>query len=253
MSKLTLRRVPFVLALCLLTACSSTPPAPAATDPQVAYRQAKEQLDGGLFEDAIKSYEQLEARFPYGRYAQQAQLDIAYAYFRQGEAESALAACDRFIRLYPNHPNADYAYYLKGRVYENDRIDSWFSFLPQQPLSERDSTAINNAFETYRLLSTRFPNSRYAVDVQERMRNLVEALATHNLNTANYYLARRAPLAAANRAQEIITRFPQSKQVEDALVVMVRAYRDLQLTDLASDAERVLRQNYPNNRLVTGG
>ncbi len=123
-------------------------------------------------------------------------------------------------------------------------------FLPRQPLSERDSTAITNAFDTFRLLTTRFPESRYAADARERMAKLVEALATHELNTARYYLARRAPLAAANRAQTVVTRFPDSKQVENALEIMVRAYRTLQLDDLAADAERVLRQNYPANAFL---
>ncbi len=251
MSKLTLRSVPCVFALCWLAACGSNPtPLSTAKDPQTAYNEAREYLDGGSYEMAIKAYEQLEARFPYGRHAQQAQLDTAYTHFLMGELESALAACDRFISLYPSHPNVDYAYYLKGRIYENDKATDWFGFLPRQPLSERDSTAITNAFDTFRLLTTRFPESRYAADARERMAKLVEALATHELNTARYYLARRAPLAAANRAQTVVTRFPDSKQVENALEIMVRAYRTLQLDDLAADAERVLRQNYPANAFL---
>lgn len=205
-------------------------------------------MDSGSYESAIGAYEQLEARFPYGRHAQQAQLDTAYAHYKLGEMESVLATADRFIRQYPNHPNVDYAFYLKGLAYENVKIDEWLPFLPQQPLSERDSRGVQNAFETFKQLLNRFPGSRYAEDSRQRMQVLLEALAANELNAARYYLKRRAPLAAANRAQVVITRYASSQSVEDALGLMIQSYKELELETLRSDTERVLRQSFPNSR-----
>jgi outer membrane protein assembly factor BamD len=248
----TLRSLPLVLALCALVACGYTPPKPGSTakDPQSAYNEAKELFDAGSYESAITAYEQLEARFPYGRHAQQAQLDTAYAHFKMGEMESVIATADRFIRLHPNHANVDYAFYLKGRAYENTKVDEWLPFLPQQPLSERDSKGVENAFETFKQLLNRFPESRYADDARQRMQVLLEALATHELNAARYYLQRRAPLAAANRAQVVVTKYSASRSVEEALELMIKSYEVLELETLRKDTERVLRQNFPNSQYL---
>lgn len=248
----TLRSLPVVLALCVLAACGYTPPKPGSTarDPQTAYNEAKEMLDSGSYESAITAYEQLEARFPYGRHAQQAQLDTIYAHYKLNEMESVIANADRFIRLHPNHASVDYAFYLKGLAYENQKVDEWLSFLPQQPLSERDSKGVLNAFETFKQLINRFPESRYTEDARQRMQVLLEALATNELNAARYYLKRRAPLAAANRAQVVITKYSTSKSVEDALALMIESYKVLELETLRRDTERVLSQNFPNSRYL---
>jgi len=248
----TLRSVPVVFALCILAGCGYEPPKPGSTakDPQSAYAEAKTLLDSGSYESAITGYEQLEARFPYGRYAQQGQLDTAYAHYRLRETESTIADCDRFIRLHPNHPNVDYAYYLKALAYENAKSDDWFEFLPQQPLSERDATAVANAFQTFKLIVTRYPRSRYAAEAHTHMETLLEALATNELNAARYYLRRRAPLAAANRAQNVVVKYGTSKSTEDALGIMIEAYTVLKLDTLKADAERVLRENFPNSRYL---
>ncbi|MDO6384860.1 MULTISPECIES: outer membrane protein assembly factor BamD [Uliginosibacterium] len=251
MFKFTLSSLPAVALLCLLTACATAPkPGSTAKDPQSAYAEAKEFLDAGSYESAITAYEQLEARFPYGRHAQQAQLDTAYAHYKMGEMDAVIGAAERFSRLHPNHPNVDYAYYLKGLAYENTKRDEWLPFLPQQPLSERDKKGVQNAFETFKQLYQRFPDSRYAADAHLRMNILLEALATHELNAARYYLQRRAPLAAANRAQAVVKTYSTSKSVEDALGLMIQSYRELQLETLRLDTERVLRQNYPNSRYL---
>lgn len=248
----TLRSVPVIFALCFLAACGYTPPKPGSTakDPQSAYAEAKELLDSGSYESAIATYEQLEARFPYGNHALQAQLDTAYAHYRLHETEATIADCDRFIRLHPNHPNVDYAYYLKGLAYENTKVDEWFNFLPQQPLSDRDASAMNNAFETFKQIVTRFPDSRYQEDARAHMQTLVEALATHELNAARYYLKRRAPLAAANRAQVVIVKYGNSSATEEALALLLQSYQALKLETLSKDTERVLRQNYPQSRFL---
>jgi outer membrane protein assembly factor BamD len=252
MFKSTLRSLSVVFALCFLAACGYTPPKPGSTakDPQSAYKEGKDLLDDGSYESAITAFEQLEARFPYGRYAQQAQIDTIYAQYKLGEMESVISAADRFVQLHPNHPAADYAYYLKGLAYENAKSDEWLPFLPRQPLSERDAKGAQNAFETFKKLVTLYPESRYAIDSRKRLAELVEALATHELNAANYYLKRRAPVAAANRAQYIIVHYPESRAMEEALALLVKSYDTMQLDTLRNDAERVLRQNYPQSRFL---
>ncbi len=238
-----------------MAACGYTPPKPGSTakDPQSAYKEGKDLLDDGSYESAITAFEQLEARFPYGRYAQQAQIDTIYANYKLGEMESVISSADRFVRQHPNHPAADYAYYLKGLAYENSKTDEWLPFLPRQPLSERDAKGAQNAFDTFRQLVTSYPESRYADDSRKRMTELVEALATHELNAARYYLKRRAPVAAANRAQYIVVNYSNSPAVEEALSILVQSYDTLKLDTLRNDAERVLRQNYPQSRFLAKG
>lgn len=255
MFKSTLRSLPVVFALCFVAACGYTPPKPGSTakDPQSAYKEGKDLLDDGSYESAITAFEQLEARFPYGRYAQQAQIDTIYANYKLGEMESVISSADRFVRQHPNHPAADYAYYLKGLAYENSKTDEWLPFLPRQPLSERDAKGAQNAFDTFRQLVTSYPESRYAEDSRKRMAELVEALATHELNAARYYLKRRAPVAAANRAQYIVVNYSNSPAVEEALSILVQSYDTLKLDTLRNDAERVLRQNYPQSRFLAKG
>lgn len=251
MVKFTLRSVPVVLALCALSACSDpVKPGSTAKDPQTAYKEAKTLLDNGSYESAITGYEQLEARFPYGRYAQQGQLDTAYAHYKLRETDETIADCDRFIRLHPNHPNVDYAYYIKALAYENAKSDEWFEFLPQQPLSERDAQAVSNAFDTFKIIVTRFPQSRYAQEAHRHMENLLDALATHELNAARYYLHRRAPLAAVNRAQNVILKYRASKKTEEALGLMIEAYDTMHMPKLRDDTERVLRMNYPHSKYL---
>lgn len=253
MFKSKLRSLPFVLALCLLAACSYTPQKPGANakDPQSAYKEGKTLLDDGNYESAITAFEQLEARFPYGSYAQQAQIDTIYANYKLGEMESVISSADRFIRQHPNHPAVDYALYLKGLAYENSKSDEWLPFLPRQPLSERDAKGAQNAFDTFREIATRFPDSRYADDARKRMKELVSALAQHEINASRYYLERRAPLAAVNRAQYLIVHYPEATQVEEALALMIKGYDTMKLDVLRDDAERVLRKNYPNSRFLT--
>lgn len=253
MFKSTLRSLPVVLSLCLITACGYNPPKPGSTakDPQSAYKEGKDLLDDGSYDSAITAYEQLQARFPYGRYAQQAQIDTIYAHYKQNEMEAVVSSADRFVRQHPNHPAVDYAYYLKGLAYENSKTDEWLPFLPRQPLSERDARGAQNAFDSFRHVVTQFPQSRYAEDSRKRMAELVEALAMHEINASRYYLNRRAPIAAANRAQYVVVHYAQSKAVEEALYLLMQSYDALQLASLRDDAERVLRLNYPDSRFLS--
>jgi len=216
------------------------------------YSEAKEAMGDGAWDKAIRYFEKLEARYPYGRYAQQAQLEVAYAYYKQGERASAIAAADRFIRLHPNHPHVDYAYYLKGLVNFNEDLGLLGNIAQQDP-SERDPRAARESFDAFRELVQRYPESRYAADATERMKYLVNALAAHEVHVARYYMKRGAYIAAANRAQTVIKTYAQAPAVEEALFILARAYDALDMTDLRDDAERVLRANFPDSAYFRGG
>jgi outer membrane protein assembly factor BamD len=216
------------------------------------YAEARDELNSGNYERAIEYFEKLESRYPFGTYAQQAQMEVAYAHYRQGDNPLALAAVERFIKLHPNHPNVDYIYYLRGLINFNDRI-SFLNFLTKQDLSERDPKAARDAFDSFRLLVERFPNSIYASDATDRMNYLVNALAQYEVHVASYYYRRGAYLAAANRAQAAIEQYREAPAVEEALFLLVRSYDALGLPQLRNDAERVMRANYPDSVFFRGG
>ena len=218
---------------------------------QKLYAEAKDNLNNGNYERAVKLFETLEARYPFGRYAQQAQLEVAYAYYKDNEPISAIAACDRFIKLHPNHPNVDYAYYLKGLANFNDDL-GLLGNLVNQDLSERDPRAARDAFLAFKELVTRFPDSKYAADSTARMTYLVNALASNEVHVAKYYLKRKAWVAAANRAKEVLKTYPEAPALEEALAVMVVAYDKLELVALRDDAQRVLNLNFPNSQYAKG-
>jgi outer membrane protein assembly factor BamD len=211
------------------------------------YKEAKDELSGGNYDQAIKYYEKLESRYPYGRYAQQAQLEIAYAYFKQGEQAPGVAAIERFIKLHPNHANVDYAYYLKGLIYFNED-QGLIGKISEQDPSERDPKSAREAFDAFRELVQRFPDSKYAPDAVSRMKYLVNALAAHEVHVARYYMKRGAYVAASNRAQFAVQNYPESPAVEEALFIMVKAYEALGMKQLSADAERVLKRNFPATR-----
>ncbi|MCL2830377.1 MAG: outer membrane protein assembly factor BamD [Betaproteobacteria bacterium] len=210
------------------------------------YSEAKSAMDEHTFDKAIKLYERLEARYPYGRYAQQAQIDIAYAYWKYNEPENALAACDRFIKLHPDHPSIDYVYYLKGLINFNEDL-GFLGYISMQDQTERDPKSANEAFDAFKELVQRFPESKYTPDAVERMNYLVNALASHEVHVARYYMRRGAYLAAANRGQFVLKNYINAPATEEALFIMVKAYDNLGMTDLRDDAERVMRKNFPNS------
>jgi outer membrane protein assembly factor BamD len=224
---------------------------------QKLYTEAKSELNDGNYERAVKLFETLEARYPYGRYAQQAQLDVAYAYYKDNEPISAIAACDRFIKLHPNHPNVDYAYYLKGLANFNDDTGilgklSLLGLRAEQDMSERDPMAARDAFQSFKELVTRFPDSKYTPDATARMKYLVNALASHEVHVAKYYLKREAYVAAANRASEVLKTYSQAPATEEALAVMIFAYNKLGFADLRDDAQRVMKLNFPDSKFSQG-
>ena len=233
--------------------CTSAPYDETANwSAQELFDEAKESLRAKDYAKAIQYFEKLEARYPYGRFAQQAQLEVAYAHWKDGERALAIAAVDRFIKLHPNHANVDYAYYLKGLINFNDQL-SIFSWLTSPDMSDRDPKSTREAFEAFREVVTRFPESRYAEDAATRMRYLVNALASHEVHVARYYMKRGAYLAAANRAQVAIQRFPQAPATEEAVFVLVRAYDELGMEKLRDDAARIMQKNFPESRYLRPG
>jgi len=213
------------------------------------YAEAAEALANKDYEQAIKYYEGLEARFPFGPYALQAQLDVAYAYYLFEEPDSALAAADRFIRLHPRNPFVDYAYYLKGIVNFNRSVGFFDRFVPTDP-SQRDPGSALDSFKDFSELVRRFPDSRYAPDARKRMLYLRNNLAQYQVNVADYYYRRGAYLAAANRGVYVVEHFQRSPAVKPALQMMIKAYRKLDMEKLAADAERVLVLNEQKRALL---
>jgi len=241
-------------AALLLAGCLSAPETPDETagwTVERLYGEARDAMKERDWQKAIKYLEKLEARFPYGRYAQQAQLDVAWAHWKYNERAAAIAAADRFIKLYPNHEALDYAYYLKGLI--NFTEDTGlFAILSTPDLAERDPKAGREAFTAFREVVTRFPNSKYAEDAAARMRYLVNSLARHEVHVARYYMKRSAFLAAANRAQAAVANYPQAPAVEEALFIMIKAYEALGVQELRDDAERVMRRNFPDSAWFKG-
>ncbi len=245
MSKNPLKLAVLMLAF-VLSACGSLGEKADETkgwSAEKLYAEASDELKGGNYAKAIKYFEKLESRNPFGAFAMQAQMEIAYAYYRQNEQAQCLAAIERFIRLHPNHPNVDYMYYLRGLMNFNDK-KGLFDFISEQDPTERDPKATRAAFEAFKQLVERFPDSKYAQDSRDRMKYLVEAMAQYEVHVAQYYLKRGAYVAAVNRAQNVIRNYPESPSVKNALRIQIQAYNAMGMKDLRDDAERVFELNY---------
>lgn len=212
--------------------------------PQDYYNAAKDELSSNNWQAAIKLFEQLESKYPFGRFAQQAQLETAYAYYKDNETAQCITALERFLKQHPNHANVDYALYLKGLANFKEDLGP-LARIVSQDLADRDPKAARESFEVFKELVTRFPESRYSSDARQRMAYLVDAIARHEIHVAQYYLRRGAFLAAVNRAQDVIVRFPNAPTRKEALEVMVEGYDRMGMVDLRDDAKRVLAKNYP--------
>src|SRR5580765_754233 len=210
------------------------------------YNLAHDALVQGKYTRAVKLFEALEARFHYGRYAQQAILELAYANYRAGETAAAVAACDRFIRTFPNNQNVDYAYYLKGLV--NFREDQGLlGYVYELDLSEREPKGMRESFAAFKELVAKFPESRYAQDSTDRMLYLTNALGKYEVIVARYYYNRGAYVAAINRAQASIVGYPQTLSNEAALDVLAKSYDKLGLTQLRDDSLLILKKTFPDS------
>ncbi len=216
------------------------------------YSEATEKLKDNDFAKCGTYFEKLEARFPFGPYSQQAQINAAYCYWKASEQAQALVAVDRFIKLHQGSPNLDYAFYLKGLITFNDDLGFLGKFTGQD-LSERDPKAAREAFEAFKVVVDRFPNSKYAPDALDRMRYIVNSLAEADVIVARYYFQRGAYLAAANRAQLVLKDYDRAPAVEEALYILIKSYERLGMTDLSTDAVRVFNLNFPDSQMLATG
>ena len=240
--------LPLILML-LLSACSffgekESVKAEESWGVERIYAEAKAALNVADYVTAIQYYEQLEARFPFGEYAQQALLESAYAHYKNDEPETAIAILDRFMRVYPLNENMDYALYLRGLVSFNKDIGLLEKYIPRDE-SQRDPASAEDALQDFNTLIKRYPQSKYAEDAAQRIVYLRNRLAQHEVNVANYYMRRTSYLAAANRARYVIENYPRTPAMPEALVIMAKAYKIMEMNDLSEDALRVLELNYP--------
>ena len=215
------------------------------------YSEAKGNLAEGDYSDANRYYTRLIARFPFGPYAEQAQLEQAYALYKVGKPEDATAAIDRFIRTYPRHPHIDYAYYLKA-VINFDRNVSIFTRLARTDVSARDLNGPNQSYNDFAEVISRYPNSPYAQDSRQRMVYLRNQLARHERNVGLYYYRRGAYVSSANRGRYLLETYPQSEYQDDAVALLAASYKSLGQEQLAADARRVLESNNPDHPYLHG-
>lgn len=240
------------LAALLLHGCSMLPEQKDETRNWSAerfYTEASTALAEDNYQDAIKYYEMLEARYPYGQYAAQAQLDVAYAYYRYDEPDAAIDALDRFIRLHPDHPQVAYANYMKGIVNLNRNLGLIDRFVPTDA-TQRDPGAYSQAYKDFMEVIDKYPDTRYARDARQRAIYLHNSLAMHEIHIAEYYMDRGAYLAAAKRASGVIENYQRTPAARQALEIMVDAYTKLDMPELAADAKRVLALNEQQGNFV---
>ncbi|WP_339523060.1 outer membrane protein assembly factor BamD [Pseudomonas sp. EA_35y_Pfl2_R111] len=235
-----------IAILALTAACSSKQVVDENLSEAELYQQAQADLDNSSYTAAVAKLKALESRYPFGRYAEQAQLELIYAYYKNVEPEAAKSAADRFIRLHPQHANVDYAYYLKGLAsFDQDR-GLIARFVPLD-MTKRDPGAARDSYNEFAQLTSRFPTSRYAPDAKQRMIYLRNLLAAYEIHVAHYYLTRNAYVAAANRGRYVVENFQETPAVGDGLAVMTEAYQRLTLDDLAATSLETLKLNYPDH------
>jgi outer membrane protein assembly factor BamD len=244
-----------LLLVCMstLVGCASDEDEFANRGEDLLWREGLRSMDANNWPRAIAIMQQIEAQFPFGQYAAQSQLELIYAYYRNGEAEAARAAADRFIRLYPDHANLDYAYYMRGMAYYSEDARILARWMPTDP-SKRDPGKARESFADFAQLLSRFPDSAYAIDARARMVYLRNLLASYEVHVAEFYIERQAYLSSLNRARYVVENYQGAPVVPRALEIMVEMYLRLGLNDLADASLAVLRQNYPDsNQLDANG
>ncbi|WP_161865026.1 MULTISPECIES: outer membrane protein assembly factor BamD [Pseudomonas] len=242
-----------IAILALTAACSSKQPEVDENLSEVElYQQAQADLDNRSYTQAISKLKALESRYPFGRYAEQAQLELIYAYYKNAEPEAAKSSAERFIRLHPQHANVDYAYYLKGLAsFDQDR-GLLARFLPLD-MTKRDPGAARDSYNEFAQLTSRYPTSRYAPDAKQRMIYLRNLLAAYEVHVGHYYLTRQAYVAAANRGRYVVENFQETPSVGDGLAIMTEAYQRLSMDDLAATSLETLKLNYPDHPSLESG
>ena len=243
----------FLTALMLVTVpgCKKDKNIDDTRSAEEMYTKAKGYLNSQNWGRAISQYQTLSTRYPFGRYTEQAQLELAYAYHKGGNPEAALSTTDRFIRTYPSHPNVDYAYYIRGLTNYEMRVGFMERLMPSR-VRDRDQTAARESFRDFDELIKRFPDSRYGPDARQRMVFLRNNLSFYELDVARYYMRRKAYVASSARARYAIENYPGSPELGDALEILHVSYTEMGLPELAEDTMKVLALNYPDHPYVTG-
>jgi outer membrane protein assembly factor BamD len=214
---------------------------------QRLYTEGKTALANKEYTEAVKYFEKLEARYPYGPYAEQAMLETAYAYYKSDEMVSAIAAANRFIRTHPTHPHVDYAFYLKGLASFDEERSSLEKVFGVGDVSKRDPRSLRDAYDAFKEVATRFPNSKYADDSRKRLLSLVNSMAMSEIHAARHYYTRGAYVAVVNRTKLVIENYQRTPAVEEALGLQALSYRALGMDELLNDTRRVLEKNFPNS------
>jgi outer membrane protein assembly factor BamD len=240
-----------VLVALLLPACSlwrnkRTAPETETLPVAELYQKARQYMMDGSNDKAEKYFQRLNARFPFGPYSEQAQLDLAYVQYKGNKPDDAYSAINRFIKTYPAQKHIDYAYYLRGMINFDRNAGLLDNFIGGDK-SSRDPGFMQQSFDDFSQLVQRYPNSRYAADARQRMIWLRNSLAQHELGVALYYLRRQAYVGAADRAQYIVEHYQSSPQTGDALAIMAKSYAKLGLAQQSEDATKVLKLNYPDH------
>lgn len=248
-----IRPIALALAVSLLPACALfTKKEEPDLSAEEMYALAKLSISRKNWELAVTQLRDLEAKYPYGAHAEQAQLDTIYVRYRNNETALCIAAAERFIKEHPTHEAVDYAYYAKGLA-NYQESDSWFARMTgRDDLSDRDATITRDALDAFTDVYTLFPESRYAADSRARARHLTDSLARHELEVAAYYLSRDAHVAVVNRAKGVVENFATTPAVEHALALLVFSYRQMGLLELSESAKRVLALNFPQSAYLSG-
>jgi outer membrane protein assembly factor BamD len=253
MLKFVLRMAMIAAAIAVLTGCGlgRSVDATETLPVEEMYREANQSMRAGNYERAVRYYRRLVARFPIGRYTEQAELELGYAQFKNRAYEEALSQVNRFIRQYPTHRHIDYAYYLRGLINferESGLLERWI----KPDATRRDQGFARQSFQDFGELLQRYPDSRYAADARQRMIHLRNDLAQAELNVASYYFRRGAYVAAQSRARTIIEIYQETPQAAEALAIMAESYARLGLDQLAADTRAVLELNYPDHPYLRG-
>lgn len=248
---LTATAVAAMLLAGSLGGCAADPKAlPEHQNVGKLYEEAREEASAGASDRAIKLYERLEGLAAGTLLAQQAQLERAFLHYKMQEKAQSLAIIERFLKLHPTSPAADYAYYLQGLINFNDDL-GLFGSIVKTDLAERDQQASRDAYQSFKQLVDRYPDSRYAPDARLRINYIINALAAHEVHVARYYYQRGAYVASANRAQQAVQDFRGVPAAEEALYLMAASYHQLGMAPLRDDAWRVLQSNYPKSRWLS--
>lgn len=248
------KKLAVLAAVVTLAGCSSSPDddeiVVANRGAEALYQDAKASMEVGNFNGAANILSALDSRYPFGPLSHQVQLDLIYSYYKVGKIDETLATIDRFVRLNPNHSDVDYAIYMRGLT-NMDADKNLFQELLGIDRADRDPSKSREAFNDFKGLIQKYPNSKYAADSHKRMVYIKNRLAKYELAIARFYMRREAYVAAANRGQFVLEHYPDSSQIQQALEIMVECYDQLNLSELKENALKTLRLNFPDSSYVS--